>query len=110
MPDSPQRRTERLALFVAVELFSLQTLERLRAWTGNVSRGGCFVRAEKPFAVWTRVRIQLARGDQFFHAEGTVVHSQAGEGMGIAFEDVPAEQQAVLDSWLADSQHPEPNT
>lgn len=101
-PYAQPRRAPRLELFLEVEVVAQASRERVRAFTGNVSHDGCFVRAEKPFSIFTRVWVRLMKGNQRFEADGAVAHSMPGEGMGISFEDVPADQQAILDAWLAE--------
>jgi hypothetical protein len=100
-PAPSQRQSPRIALFVQAELTSLRTRERIKGWTGNVSRGGCYVKCATPFPQWTPVRVTLTNGAQVFDAEASVVHAVNGEGMGLAFEQVAPHQQATLDAWLA---------
>ena len=100
---SIQRRSQRLPLFVEVELVAVRTLERLRGFTGNISRDGCFVRSDKPFPNFTQVRVELRKARQRVEAVGSVVHFMPGEGMGISFEEVTPAYQAILDAWLAES-------
>jgi hypothetical protein len=97
------RQSVRIALFVQAELTNSRTQERIKGWTGNVSRGGCFIKCTNPFPTWTSVRVSLTNLGQVFEAEGSVVHAVDGQGMGIAFEQVSKEHQALLDSWLANA-------
>jgi hypothetical protein len=98
-----QRQSVRLPLFVQAELTNSRTRERIKGWTGNVSRGGCYIKSLNPFPIWTPVRVSLTNLTQVFEVEGSIVHSVEGQGMGIAFEQVSKEQQAILDGWLANA-------
>lgn len=97
------RRAPRVALLLDVEVIAISTRERIRGFTGNVSRTGCYVAATKPFPNFAQVWVQLTKGGQRIEAEGSVAHSTAGEGMGISFEEVKPAQQAILDAWLTET-------
>jgi hypothetical protein len=74
---------------------------RMSTRTADIGRGGCFVDTLVPLPVASNVRVILFRGKETLEAPGTVVYSQSGLGMGIAFGDLSPEQTAMLERWLS---------
>src|SRR3989449_4682418 len=64
--------------------------------------GRCYIDMLNPFAKGTTVQVRLTREKKSFEAEGTVVHSQPGMGMGVAFTAVSPDQLEVLRKWLGE--------
>jgi hypothetical protein len=75
----------------------------LIAVTGEISLHGCFVKTTTPFACEEAVRIRITSSGRAFVVTGTVVYALSAKGMGIRFGPISAEDQRVLDDWLADS-------
>lgn len=99
------RRAARRIPFVAVaELTGVGSNQRVSAQTTQLSSTGCYLGAANPFPEGARIRIRLVKGAETFESTGRVLHVHAEFGMGVLFEDVPAEQQRTLDSWLSESQ------
>lgn len=53
-----------------------------------------------PFPTGSKVRVTVRKGSTQFEADGTVVYSQVGLGMGIGFDALDWSQREALDSWL----------
>jgi hypothetical protein len=53
-----------------------------------------------PFPARTHLLIKIVKGMVFFEAQGTVVYSEHGLGMGIAFDKVHPYFLKVLQKWL----------
>lgn len=79
---------------------------RIFTRTADIGRGGCFVDTLLPLPVGSNVRVTLYRGNKTLEAPGTVVYSQSGLGMGIAFGDISLEQRATLEHWLTELSAP----
>jgi PilZ domain len=95
-----RRSGERHQISAMVQVLEMRNGIRITARTNDLSRGGCFLDALTPLAVGSRVRLLLSRQNSGFEALGTVTYSQAGLGMGIAFNNTQPEHQRVLDAWL----------
>jgi len=98
-----ERRTSDRQMFAAVaEVVEEVTGARFATRTMDLGPGGCFVDTTNPLPVGTRVHVKLTRGNGEFRTDGTVVYSQFGMGMGIAFLDLNDVQQVELQDWLDD--------
>ena len=82
------------------ELLDLASGSRVEGVTSDLSLGGCFVCASRPFAVNGRTRITLKRKDEQVEAFGLVRIVKPRIGMGIEFIDVDQSSEAVLDRWI----------
>jgi hypothetical protein len=100
---SERRGTDRHIFTASAEVIELNSGTRFSTRTTDLSVGGCFVDSLTPFEVGTKVRVSARRDKALFEALGTVVYSQGGLGMGIAFSALGPEQQAILDQWLGDT-------
>jgi hypothetical protein len=80
----------------------LKSHARIQARTSDLSLGGCYVDTTSPFPTDTTVKVRLVKENQSLQAEGKVVYSLSGMGMGIMFTNVDAEQRKVLDRWIGE--------
>lgn len=101
---SERRAVRRLPFVALAELIGVGSNQRVSAQTTQLSSTGCYLGAANPFPEGARIRIRLVHGAKAFESLARVLHVHAEFGMGVIFEDVSAEQQRILDSWLADSQ------
>lgn len=103
MPDgtADRRSAPRYPLILAAEVTEVESGTKLSARTADVSRTGCYVDTLNPTPAGTIILVRLIEGGEFFESRARVVYVSTGLGMGVAFVDVPAEQHAVLDKWLA---------
>ena len=102
MQETERRIAERHMFTASAEVIELVSGARFCTRTTDLGPGGCFVDTTVPFPVGSKLRIALQKGKNTFQTAGTVVYSQVGLGMGIAFEDHDAEQRLALAEWLAD--------
>ena len=102
MQETERRIAERHMFTASAEVIELVSGARFCTRTTDLGPGGCFVDTTVPFPVGSKLRIALQKGKNTFQTAGTVVYSQVGLGMGIAFEDHDAEQRLALAGWLAD--------
>lgn len=79
---------------------------RMSTRTADIGRGGCFVDTLVPLPVTSNVRVALYRGKETLETPGTVVYSQSGLGMGIAFGHISPDQSAMLERWLSELSTP----
>jgi hypothetical protein len=99
--DAERRIAERHMFTAAAEVIELQSGARFSTRTMDLGPGGCFVDTTVPFPVGSKVRIALQKGKTNFKTGGSVVYSQTGLGMGIAFDQQQPEQRIALGEWLA---------
>ena len=107
-PESPSKANERRAyirykLTAPVELTDSRTGQTSQAVVTDVGRGGCFVKTNSPAAIGTTLKLSITQSDQCFRARARAVSIQPGQGMGILFTEVEAEDLEVLERWLAAS-------
>jgi CheY-like chemotaxis protein len=85
------------------EVIDVESQRQLISLTRDLSLYGCFIAAKAPFPKGARVRLKIANSKATFSAVGNVIHNLSDEGMGIAFVQVEAKDQAVLEEWLAEA-------
>ena len=71
--------------------------------TSELSRFGCFVQTEITFPQGTSIRIVMTNKGATFAATGVATYVTA-QGMGIVFITVEADDQEILEKWLADDE------
>ena len=104
MPDgmTDRRAAPRFSLILLAEVMDLLSSTKFTARTSDVSRKGCYIDMLNPLPQGTKINVRLQNEKETFEARGRVIYVSPGLGMGVAFaEDVPANQLAVLDRWLA---------
>ncbi len=85
------------------EVIDVESQRQLISLTRDLSLYGCFIAAKAPFPKGARVSLKIANSKATFSAVGNVIHNLSDEGMGIAFVQVEAKDQAVLEEWLAEA-------
>ncbi len=95
-----RRNADRHFFTASAEVIELGSGARFSTRTTDLGPGGCFVDTMVPFPVGAQVKVAVRKNDTQFDTRGTVVYSQHGLGMGIAFEALDAIQRAALDNWL----------
>lgn len=99
--EAERRTNDRQMFTVTAEVVEFVTGARFSTRTMDLGPGGCFVDTSNPLPVSTKVQIKLSKGQTALQTGGTVVYSQNGLGMGIAFSNLDSEQQKALDTWLS---------
>jgi hypothetical protein len=100
--DAERRIAERHMFTAAAEVIEMHSGARFSTRTMDLGPGGCFVDTTVPFPIGSKVRIALQKGQTNFKTGGSVVYSQAGLGMGIAFDEQEPQQRIALDQWIAE--------
>jgi hypothetical protein len=91
-----KRNMRRIPFTESAEVIDLASQGQFSLRTTDVGTGGCFLDAVFPLPVGSRVRVILHQALKDFQAEGQVVYSQPGLGMGIAFDELNSEQRLSL--------------
>ena len=101
-PRSEKRGNPRCPSNISAQVIELRSHALLRARITDIGLRGCYVDTINPFPMGTAVQIHMASGDHSFQCNGKVVHATAGLGMGMAFTEIAAEQEAALQKWIAE--------
>jgi len=99
--EAERRGTERHTFTAGADVVELASGARFSTRTTDLGPGGCFVDTTNPFPVGSKLRLKLNKGKSHFETVGTVVYSQHGLGMGVAFDELEAAQQVALAEWLS---------
>ena len=100
--EAERRVAHRHSVTASAEVVELSSGARFSTRTTDLGPGGCFVDTMTPFPVGASVRVSINRGDTNFQTAGSVVYSQAGLGMGIAFAELNPSQRNALQEWLTE--------
>jgi hypothetical protein len=100
--EAERRNTDRHVVTASAEVVELGSGAKFSTRTTDLGPGGCFVDTMVPFPVGANVRVTVHKGKTQFETGGVVVYSQAGLGMGIAFETLEPQQREALDIWLTE--------
>lgn len=100
--DAERRGADRHAITAVAEVVDVASGARFSTRTSDLGPGGCFVDSITPFPIGSKVRTTVRKGDTEFEVGGTVVYSQTGLGMGIAFDELAFDQRLELEAWLAE--------
>jgi PilZ domain-containing protein len=99
-PYAEKRTVSRFALFADVEVLDIATEARMSGRVSEIGRKGCFVDLLNPLPKETRVRLRVSRDQGSYTTKGRIIYTMEAMGMGVAFEDIPADQLEFLDAWL----------
>lgn len=100
--EAERRGTERHMFTAGADVRELSSGARFSTRTTDLGPGGCFVDTTNPFPVGSKLQLTLHKGKSSFETAGTVVYSQNGLGMGVAFDGVDDAQRMSLANWLSD--------
>jgi hypothetical protein len=104
MPDAmtDRRSAPRYPLILPAEVTDLLSSMKFTARTSDVSRTGCYIDMIQPLPRGTQIHVRLQNQGEVFESPARVIYVSPGLGIGVAFAgNVPANQQAILDRWLA---------
>jgi hypothetical protein len=82
-----RRRHKRRNALRPVNVISLDDGAALAGLLNDISKGGCYVSTNAPFAIGKTVMVESQSSDQPFRHEGRVVASHAMVGMSIQFHE-----------------------
>lgn len=68
----------------------------------TISKGGCFVKVQKPLNRGTVMKVRIQNGDTWFETWARVAdqRSDLTDGMAVVFFGTAPEQVQLLESWL----------
>ena len=101
----PQRSGLRYSFIATVEVVDPKSGKRVISKTANLSSYGCHVRTDTPFRPGTVVKLTVRAQNKTFRSEGKIIYSVSGEGMGIRFDNINADEQVTLNEWLMQASH-----
>ena len=96
-----RRRAQRYPLVLTAEFIVLGTRTKLNGRASDIGRFGCYIDTLNPSLAGTPLELRLSHGGETFQTNARVVFVSPGLGMGVAFLDTRANQQELLDRWLA---------
>jgi hypothetical protein len=97
-----RRSVPRYGLIAQTEIVEPMSGLRISGRVSEVSRKGCYVDLLTTLPVQTLVDVRITRDQGTFVSPGKIIYAQESMGMGVAFQDTPAEQLKVLDTWLVE--------
>ena len=98
--EAERRNSDRHVFTASAEIVDLSSGARFSTRTTDLGPGGCFVDTLVPLPVGARVHVGVRKGKTQLDTNGVVVYSQAGLGMGIAFDSLDQSQRKALEQWL----------
>jgi len=104
MPDAmtDRRIAPRYPLVLLAEITDQLSSTKFTARTSDISRTGCYIDMLTPLPQGAQIRVRLHHQEETFESAATVIYVSPGLGMGVAFAaNLEANQQVVLDRWLA---------
>lgn len=95
-----RRAAPRYRFSAAAEVFEPISGIRVTGQTCDISASGCYVEIAEPLAPKSAVQLRIAKEGVTFEAWASVVHSEPGRGMGVAFLTVAPKQNNLLAGWI----------
>lgn len=95
-----RRRNLRFPVVAMVEVIDIKTQAKVVGRTNDLGLGGCYVDSLSPFPADTFVKLIIERESKTFVAEGRVVYSHHGMGMGIAFTSATRGDVRLFQKWI----------
>jgi hypothetical protein len=99
-----QRANPRFSFFANAEV-TLRDGTGVRAQLAELSSRGCYIDTLAPIPLRTKLRLRICDGMSTCELQGRVLYMHSGGGfgifgMGVLFEEMGAEQQSAIDTWL----------
>lgn len=100
--EAERRSTDRHVFTASAEVVELGSGARFSTRITDLGPGGCFIDTLVPLPVGAKVHVGVRKGKTQLDTNGIVVYSQAGLGMGIAFDSLDGSQRDALQKWLTE--------
>jgi hypothetical protein len=98
-----ERRAEpRYNIAAMAEAIEIKSNTRLSGRISDFGVGGCYFEVMSPFGVGSDVQLRITRNEQTLTANGRVLYSTGGMGMGLVFTRVEPEQRSLLLKWVSE--------
>jgi hypothetical protein len=99
MYDKP-RRSPRLPFIAVAEIAHRGSGGRLSCQVAKLSHHGCYVELPDTLPVGREVSIKISAESECFARTAKIVYELQNSGLGLAFEHVSPENEALLNQWL----------
>jgi PilZ domain len=107
MADGPygvRRANPRFSFFADAEV-TFGDGTSVRAQLAELSSRGCYIDTLEPIPTRTKLHLRICDGMSTCELDGRVIYLHSGGGfgifgMGVAFEEINAEQHSSIDGWL----------
>ena len=97
-----RRLVPRYPLVLRAEITDQLSSTKFAARTSDISCAGCYLDMLTPLPQGAQIHVRLHKEEEMFESAATVIYVSPGLGMGVAFgANLEANQQVVLDRWLA---------
>ena len=97
---SQVRRGPRHPFYAAAEIVEQESQTRMTTRTSELSRHGCYMDMLNPLPLGTPIRIEISYNQETFGTTARVIYSQQNMGMGVAFDELDALEEQILEKWL----------
>jgi PilZ domain len=97
-----QRSFARYSFTASAEVTDVKSQTRINGRISDLGRAGCYVDTISPFVVDQDVKVRIVNDKTWFSAEGRVVYSTIGMGMGLIFTVVEPADRSILEKWIAE--------
>ena len=97
-----RRAVPRYTLIATADIVDPASGIRLSGRISEISLKGCYVDLLNTLPKGTAVKVRVTRDIGTFESPAKIAYAQDGMGMGLAFNDTPADQLKILESWLAE--------
>ena len=99
MYETP-RRSPRLSFIAVAEIAHRESSGRISCQVVKLSHHGCYVELPDTLPVGCEISIKIFAESECFVSTARVVYELRNSGMGLAFEQVSPENQALLNQWF----------
>jgi hypothetical protein len=100
-----RRRTPRYTFIASAELIEERSDVRIATRVSELSLYGCYLDMMNPFPVGTLVLVKISAGESYFQAKSKIVYAQPNMGAGVAYLEVEAQYQPILERWLEEAKN-----
>lgn len=98
----PEHRSfSRYSFTASAEVTDVKSQTRINGRVSDLGRSGCYVDTLNPFVVDKDVKVRIVKDKTWFSAEGRIVYSKMGMGMGLIFTVVEPADRSILEKWIA---------
>src|SRR5215469_213127 len=95
-----RRRNLRFPFSATVEAMEAKSGMNVSGRVCDLGLGGCYIDTLNPFPVGTDAKLRITKENEAFEAQGKIVSSQMGIGMGVAFVSAQPSQMRVFQKWI----------
>jgi len=101
-PYTERRSVPRYSFIATAEIIEPSSGVRMAGRISEISRKGCYVDLLNTLPIGTAIQLRISRDQGVFGCAAKIIYVQDGMGMGVVFDQTPADQLKILDSWLTE--------